>query len=118
VLTRDGHAVASVGSSGGRRIMNCNAQILANLAVWGMPMGDALAAPRIDASLRPLVVSSRIEPAVREELRGLGHPVDVADETLQTSEFASPMGIARDPSGDLEAAADAWYFPATALTLP
>ncbi|HYI24290.1 MAG TPA: gamma-glutamyltransferase family protein, partial [Thermomicrobiales bacterium] len=114
LLTRDGIIRASVGSSGGRKIPNCNAQILANIALWDMPMGEAIVAPRIDASLSPLVVSSRIEKAIRDELAGFGHPVEVADETLQTADFASPTGVARDNSGNLEAACDAWYFPASA----
>ncbi len=118
ILSVDGGARASVGSSGGRKIMNCNAQILANLAVWGMPMGESLSAPRIDASSQALVLSSRIDAEVIAGLAERGHPVDVADETLQTSEFASPVGISRSETGDLEAAADAWYFPSTAQSLP
>jgi gamma-glutamyltranspeptidase/glutathione hydrolase len=117
LLTRAGAIRGSIGSSGGRKIMNCNAQILANVAVWGRPMGEALAAPRIDASLRPLVVSSRIDPAVREDLARRGHPVEVADETLLTGDFASPVAIGRADDGELEAAADAWYYPATAMAL-
>ena len=117
LLTRDGAIRASIGSSGGRKIMNCNAQLLANVAVWEMPMGEALAAPRIDGSLRPLVVSSRIDPAVREELARRGHPVEIADETLLTADFASPVAIGRAEDGELEAAADAWYYPATAMAL-
>jgi gamma-glutamyltranspeptidase/glutathione hydrolase len=117
LLTRDGAIKASVGASGGRKIMNCNAQLLADVAVWDMPMGEALAAPRIDASLRPLVVSSRIDSDVREELARRGHPVEVADETLLTADFASPVAIGRADDGELEAAADAWYYPATALAL-
>ncbi len=117
LLTRDGAIRASIGSSGGRKIPNCNAQLLANIAVWDMPMGEALAAPRIDASLSPLVVSSRFVDAVREDLTRIGHPVEVADETLQTSDFASPTGVARDNTGVLEAACDAWYFPASARAI-
>ena len=118
VLTRDGVIRASIGSSGGRKIPNCNTQVLANIAIWDQPMGEALATPRIDASLAPLVVSSRFAPNVIEELAAIGHPVEVADETLQGSAFASPTGVARDNTGLLEAACDAWYFPASARALP
>lgn len=117
LLVRDGQIAASVGSSGGRKIMNCNAQLLLNLAVWGMEMGDALAAPRLDASTRALNVSSRMPAATVEGLRALGHPVTLIDESLLAGGFASPVAIARQPDGTLEAAADAWYFPATANVL-
>ncbi len=118
LVTREGRVTASVGSSGGRKIMNCNAQVIANIAAFGLPMGEALAAPRIDASQRPLAVSSRIDPQTRDRLIELGHPVQPIDETLLMSGFASPVGIAVAADGQLEAAADAWYFPATAIALP
>ena len=117
LLVRDGELVASVGSSGGRKIMNCNAQLLLNLAVWGVTMEDALAAPRLDASTRALNVSSRMPAATIDGLRELGHEVTLVDETLLAGGFASPVAISRDAEGSLEAAADAWYFPATARTL-
>lgn len=118
LLSRDGEIVASVGSSGGRRIMNANAQIVTNLAAHGLAMGEALAAPRIDASTRALAVSVRIDPDVREALHAAGHAVSVREETLLTADFASPVAISRSAAGDLEAAADAWYFPSTARAIP
>jgi len=118
LVTRDGRITASVGSSGGRKIINCNTQLIANIAAFGLPMGEALAAPRIDASQHPLSVSSRIDPATHDRLAHLGHPVQPIDETLLMSGFASPTGIARGEDGMLEAAADAWYYPATAIALP
>jgi gamma-glutamyltranspeptidase/glutathione hydrolase len=118
LLTRDGQIRASVGSSGGRKIMNCNAQLIANIAAFGLAIGEALAAPRIDASQRTLNVSSRIDDATVSELRALGHPVETIDETLLTSGFASPVGVAVTDDGHVEAAADAWYFPATARAVP
>jgi len=118
LITRDGRIRASIGSSGGRKIMNCNAQLIANIAAFDLPMGEALAAPRIDASQRPLAVSSRFDPKTRQHLAELGHPVEVIDETLLTPGFASPAGIAITRDGQLEAAADQWYYPATAIALP
>ena len=53
---------------------------------------------------------------MRENLQPIAP--EVADETLQGSAFASPTGVARDNTGLLEAACDAWYFPASARTLP
>lgn len=117
LLVRDGGVSASIGSSGGRKIMNCNAQLLANLAAHDLPMGDALAAPRIDASTSTLNVSARIPAATRNALANLGYAVDTVDESLLAGGFASPVAISRSPSGELEAAADAWYYPATAKVI-
>ncbi|HYJ12290.1 MAG TPA: gamma-glutamyltransferase, partial [Thermomicrobiales bacterium] len=117
LLVKDGRAVASVGSSGGRKIMNCNAQLLLNLATWGMTMEESVNAPRIDASTKKLNVSARFARSTIETLRAGGHDVEVVDETLLAGGFASPVGIGRSPEGDLQAVADAWYFPATAKVL-
>ncbi len=118
LLSRDGRIVAAIGSSGGRKIMSCNAQVATNVAAFGLPIGEALDAPRIDASTQALAVSARIDPAVRDALATAGHPVSVRDETLLTADFASPVAISRSPDGHLKAAADAWYFPSTAGAIP
>jgi gamma-glutamyltranspeptidase / glutathione hydrolase len=118
LVIQDGRAVASIGSSGGRKIMNCNAQLITNMTAFGLPIDEALAAPRIDASNAYLMVSSRLDPAVPASLRELGYEVRVADETQLLGSFASPVAIGRTPDGTFEAAVDAWYFPATAMALP
>jgi gamma-glutamyltranspeptidase/glutathione hydrolase len=117
LISRDGRIRASVGSSGGRKIVNCNAQTIANVAAFNLPIGEAISAPRIDASLKPLKISSRIDPAIRQELAELGHQVETVDETLLTADFASPVAVAVTEDGRFEAAVDQWYFPATAIAL-
>ncbi len=117
LVSRDGELAVSIGSSGGRKIMNCNAQVIANLTAHGMTLHEAIEAPRIDASTRDLAISMRIDPAVRQRLEEMGHPVSARDETLLTADFASPVGCARDGSGGLEGAVDQWYFPATTIAL-
>jgi gamma-glutamyltranspeptidase len=97
--------------------MNCNAQLLLNLATWGMTMDEALNAPRIDTSTRKLNVSARLAPSTVDALRAKGHDVDLIDETLLAGSLASPVAIRRSAEGDLEAVADAWYFPAAAKVL-
>ncbi|HEU5430889.1 MAG TPA: gamma-glutamyltransferase [Thermomicrobiales bacterium] len=115
MVSRDGQAVASIGSSGGRKILNCHAQLLANLLDYGLSMQPAISAPRIDASTPSLLADSRIAPATLAGLRRRGHPVAVRDEDLLTIDFASPVGIRRDPDGTLRAGVDQYYFPATAV---
>ena len=114
LVTRDSELLASVGSSGGRRIQNCNAQIITNLVDFGMSAQEAIDAPRIDTSTRLLAVSARIDPAVRERLAEVGHAVSPRDEALMTSDFASPVVVRREPEGALDGGVDPWYFPASA----
>ncbi len=114
LVTRDNRIVASVGSSGGRKIMNCNAQVIVNLVDFGMDIDQALASPRIDASTRQLIASGRLAPETLDRLAALGHDIVVRDETLLTGDFASPVALARRQDGTLTGAADAWYFPAAA----
>lgn len=114
VVTKDGKAVASLGSSGGRRIMNCNAQLIMNLLDHGLSMQPAISAPRIDTSTPNLQISSRIPAATGDALATLGHPVQWRLEGPGGPEFASPVGIQRLKTGELHGGADLFY-PAIAV---
>lgn len=116
VVTKDDRILASVGSSGGRKIMNANAQIIMNIVDFGMDAHAALEAPRIDASTRQLIASDRIPSATLDQLRALGHDVVTRDETQLTGDFASPIAIVRNEDGSTTGAADPWYFPATVVS--
>lgn len=113
LVTRDERILASVGSSGGRKIMNANAQIITNLVDYGLDVHAALESPRIDASTRQLIASDRFPQATLDRLAALGHDVVTRDETWLTGDFASPVAILRDADGTTSGAADPWYFPAT-----
>lgn len=115
IVTREGAALASVGSSGGRRIQNANVQVIANLVDSGMTAQEAIDAPRIDTSTPALSVSARIDAAILDELAAMGHPVSVRQEHLMTSDFASPVVIRRSSEGTVDGGADPWYFPATVI---
>jgi gamma-glutamyltranspeptidase/glutathione hydrolase len=115
LLTRDGRAVASLGASGGRRILNCLAQIAMNLVDHGMTMQPAVSAPRIDASTPDLLVSARIPPATIERLATLGHRINVLHEELFLGEFAQPACVQVDASGACRGGVDPFYYPATAV---
>jgi gamma-glutamyltranspeptidase/glutathione hydrolase len=105
----DDQQVASIGSSGGRRIMNCNAQLVMNLLGHGMTIQPAILAPRIDASTPDLIASSRLPTATLEALAALGHNVVTRDERLLHGDFASPVGIERTVDGVFRGGADAYY---------
>lgn len=115
IVTRDGMALASVGSSGGRRIQNANVQIIANIVDAGMTAQDAVNAPRIDTSTPALSASARIDTGILDELAAMGHPVSVRQEHLMTSDFASPVVLRRSSDGAIDGGADPWYFPATVV---
>ena len=114
LVLKDGAAVASVGSSGGRRIMNCNAQVIMNLIDHGLTPQPAIAAPRIDASTPDLIVSTRLPAATQEALAALGHKLAVRDEINLHGEFASAVAIQRESNGDVVGGVDP-YYPAMAI---
>jgi gamma-glutamyltranspeptidase/glutathione hydrolase len=107
--------ITSLGSSGGRKIMICNAQLIRNLVDFDAPVQDAIDAPRFDTSTRALVLPQRLDPAVTSHLRDLGHTVSLRDESWMTGDFASPVGVRKSPTGEFDGGADPWYFPATAI---
>lgn len=114
VVSRNGESVASIGSSGGRKIAFHNTQVAMNVLDHGMGMQEAIDAPVIDISTPLLVASSHVPGATIDALRDLGHEVAVRDPSRQTGDFASPTGVLRRGDGDIEGGADPWYYPASA----
>lgn len=114
VLTRGGEPYASLGASGGRKIINCLAQVMMNLVDHNKPIQRAITAPRIDTSTTDLLVSDRLPLATQEALARLGHHVVPRHESPGGAEFASPVGIVRTPAAILHAGADPFY-PAMAI---
>ena len=76
-----------IGSPGGDVQPQAMLQVLLNVSVFGMTMQEAVEAPRfasasLQGSFEPhvynpgaLLVEARVAPAVRDELRALGHAV-------------------------------------------
>ena len=117
VLSRDGELVAVIGTPGGRTIINTVLQLVLNIVDHGMPVEEAVAAPRIHHQWLPNTV--RIEEGGASDadvaaLEAMGHVVQVrgsqgrassigVDPT--TGEFIgapdprSPDGGAAAPSG-------------------
>ncbi|MBX3070395.1 MAG: gamma-glutamyltransferase family protein [Thermomicrobiales bacterium] len=113
VLTTPDGLIAALGASGGRRILNCVAQMAINLVDRKLGMQAAVAAPRIDRSTPHLIVSNRLDGAIVDELEALGHAVAVKDETLLLGEFSSPACVRFD-GNTFTGGVDPWYYPATA----
>ena len=115
VIVKDGQAVASLGASGGRKIMNCNTQLIMNIVDSGMTAQEAITAPRIDCSSGTVLASNRIEESVRKSLSDKGYDVGARVEGLLTGDFSSPVAVRRDTDGTLDGGADPWFYPATAI---
>lgn len=78
IVFRDGKAVIAIGTPGGHTITQAVAQMLTNMLDFGMPVDEAIAAPRI-AFVEPntLVVEETIPADIREGLLRRGHHVQV-----------------------------------------
>jgi gamma-glutamyltranspeptidase/glutathione hydrolase len=114
VLSRNGRPWVSLGASGGRRILNCNAQLISNLTDWRLAAQPAIIAPRIDCSTPELLLSWRFPEETVTALRAMGHRVGIRDERLFTGDFASPAVVRMTPDGVFDGGADPFYAPATA----
>lgn len=104
----------SLGAMGGRKIINALAQIISNVIDHGMGIQAAITAPRVDCSVQPAQISSRIDPAVVEGLRARGHRLQVVVEDVGNVPFASPVGILVEADGTLRGGANP-YYPAMAI---
>jgi gamma-glutamyltranspeptidase/glutathione hydrolase len=76
IVTRDGELYMVLGSPGGSRIPTSVIQVISNVIDFGMPLEQAVAAPRFHAQYRPDKI--RIEYRtlghyVRHDLEALGH---------------------------------------------
>jgi gamma-glutamyltranspeptidase / glutathione hydrolase len=114
ILARNGRPFVSLGASGGRRILNCNAQLIMNVTDWRLAAQPSISAPRIDCSTPELLLSWRFPKETIKALRAMGHRVETLDERLFTGGFASPTAIRRTLDGVYDGGTDPYYFPATA----
>ncbi|MFC4895162.1 gamma-glutamyltransferase [Streptosporangium amethystogenes subsp. fukuiense] len=97
VLTGPGDAEATLGASGGRRIISAVAQIAAR---WrdGADLQEAISAPRIHAEGDRVWLDSR-DAGAAAGLSAAGFDVQVVSEEPTTWHFARPNGIARRGGG-------------------
>ena len=106
----------TLGAMGGRRIIDAVVQVVSNVIDHGLGIQAAISAPRIDCSVEPTVVSSRIDPAVIAALEERGHRLQVVREDFADVPFASPGGILRDHEGILHGGTNP-YYPGAAIGL-
>jgi gamma-glutamyltranspeptidase / glutathione hydrolase len=80
IVARDGELVAVIGSPGGRTIINTVLQLVLNLVDFEMDILEAVAAPRMHHQWLPdriRIEADGVTPAVADELRAMGHEVQV-----------------------------------------
>lgn len=107
LMWRNGKPFASVSGSGARRILAACLQIMVNLADFGMGMQQAVEHTRLHKELGDVFVDSRVEPAVLNALRAMGHPIVPVEENVVQSNFARPVGVLYDQkTGRLHGGAD------------
>ena len=93
IVMRDGRVVMTLGAAGGRTIINQVVMAITNRLDLGMPLPEAVAAPRIHHQWDPheLVVEGHIAESIAARLRELGHTVEVRNTfgVLQAAEVLS-----------------------------
>jgi gamma-glutamyltranspeptidase/glutathione hydrolase len=110
LVTRGGKPFLALGSPGGRKIMNCNLQVLSNVVDFGMSIQPAVSAPRIDASGRVTLYDDRIEEATAARLAAKGHRLRAVEEANIGfgGEFAKPVAVVVGDDGLLRGGVEAF----------
>lgn len=109
IVLKDGKPVMTVGAPGSQRIISGVAQVISNVIDFDMDIQDAISAPRIHAgsdwttSDETIMVETRIDPAVIEELKALGHPIL---ETGDWMDYPCVQAVQMLPDGTLRGGAD------------
>ncbi len=101
IAVRDGVPVLGVGAPGGRRIMDTCLQMTIDVIDFGLDIATACGAPLIDCAGPELLVDDRIPAATRDRLRAMGHDVVNVPVSFSPRGFASPTGVAVDPTTGL-----------------
>ncbi len=94
--------VLTLGAPGGAWIGIAILQVLLNVLDWGMPLPEAVAAPRFSATSNAIDIANRIPRRTQEALEAMGYEVRRSPLTFP---FAAPHGIACW-DGELEGGAD------------
>ena len=77
LVLKDGRPFMALGTPGGTRIFPSVLQAIINVIDHGMTLQEAVEAPRVWTQGQSLEVEEGIQPSVRVELKGRGHPLEV-----------------------------------------
>jgi gamma-glutamyltranspeptidase / glutathione hydrolase len=101
VAVRDGVPVLAVGAPGGRRILDTCLQMTLDVVDYGLDIQAACSSPLIDCSGSDLLADDRLAPGTLRGLREMGHDVREVAVSFSPRQFASPTGVAVDPTTGL-----------------
>jgi gamma-glutamyltranspeptidase/glutathione hydrolase len=90
IVFEDGNPVFTVSAPGGAWIGVAILQVLLNVLDWGMPVAEAVAAPRFSATSDAIDISNRIPRGVQKALEAKGYEVKRSPFSYP---FAAPHGI-------------------------
>lgn len=90
IVFEDGRPVFTLGAPGGAWIGPAIVQVLLNVLDWGMPVAEAVAAPRFSATSDAIDISNRIPRNVQKGLEAKGYGVKRSPLSYP---FAAPHGI-------------------------
>jgi gamma-glutamyltranspeptidase/glutathione hydrolase len=96
LATKQGKPYLSVGSPGGRQVINANINVALNILEFGMSPQEAITASRTDAAGPMNLVDSRLDGDVVEALRRMGHRIEVVSDIEAWYRFARPSAILVD----------------------
>jgi len=94
VLTRNGKPWAALGACGGRRIIPAVTQLASFLIDFDMPLDEAFATPRLDASTADVLCDRRM-PAEIVAALGDRFSVRLVEGAVYPSGFAMPSAVVR-----------------------
>ncbi len=90
IVFEEGKPVFTLGAPGGAWIGPAIVQVLLNVLDWGMPIAEAVAAPRFSATTDAIDISNRIPHRTQQALEAKGYQVKRSPLSYP---FAAPHGI-------------------------
>jgi gamma-glutamyltranspeptidase/glutathione hydrolase len=116
IVLRGGHPVLAIGAAGSERIPGAILQVLSYVLDRGLPIEEAIRAPRVfSADARRIRLWNDTPQAALEELRRRGFAVDLVPREPRRH-LGIVHAVARDPAtGNLSGAADSVYDGVTTI---
>ncbi len=112
IVLKDGKPFMALGTPGGTRIFPSVLQAIVNVIDHGMTLQEAVEAPRVWTQGQELELEHGIAPTVRDELRAMGHDVQMV------AKVAGGMnGVMLDPASGSLLGAACWRADGTPIGL-
>ena len=105
IVTQDDKPVLALGTPGSYGILQTQAQAIVQYVDFGLPLQQAIEAPRARLTDgRAVLLESRVESKVHEELRARGHALSSGPDW--TMRVGGMQGVAVDPAGTFTGGCD------------